>query len=203
MYCTYITIYRGNKMPMFYIGSSTMKRIKNGYRGTVRSKKYRLIWENELRENPQLFKTNVISVHDTRQQALEKEKIIHEHLNARYNSLYINEATAGGICGVKTAGNPGKRSDETRAKISQNRKGKYTGYRSPETRASLSKALMGHVHSEETKKKISEKHKGQRKSEETRKKMSEAVKKRVRDPESFRKMWETRRMKALANDITS
>ena len=31
MYCVYLTIYRGNKLPPFYIGYSSINKIKAGY----------------------------------------------------------------------------------------------------------------------------------------------------------------------------
>lgn len=33
IYCTYITFYRGSKLPPFYIGHSTIKKVEKGYRG--------------------------------------------------------------------------------------------------------------------------------------------------------------------------
>ena len=31
MYCVYLTIYTGNKLPPFYIGSTSLKKINKGY----------------------------------------------------------------------------------------------------------------------------------------------------------------------------
>jgi hypothetical protein len=41
IFCTYLTIYSGNKLPMFYIGSSTVKKVVSGYHGSVSSKIYK------------------------------------------------------------------------------------------------------------------------------------------------------------------
>jgi len=59
-FVVYLTIYRGNKMPPFYIGYSSESKVLQGYNGTVKSRKYRDIWKSERQENPQLFKTLVI-----------------------------------------------------------------------------------------------------------------------------------------------
>ena len=94
IYCTYITLYRGNKMPPFYIGSSTVERVENGYRGSVSSKLYKKIWRTELKENPQLFKTKIISVHETRIDSVCKEEFYHRILRVTKSNLYINMAFA-------------------------------------------------------------------------------------------------------------
>ena len=60
-----------------------------------------------------------------------------------------------------------QKSEETRNKISESKKGKYTGEKHP---------MYGKHHTEETRKKISETLKGKKLSEETQKKMSDAKK---------------------------
>lgn len=94
-YCTYITFYRGNKLPPFYIGSSSMEKIENGYRGSVVSKRYQLTWRSEIRNSPHLFKTVVISRHSTRKEATAKETKILRILKAHINPLYINMNISG------------------------------------------------------------------------------------------------------------
>lgn len=94
IYCVYLTIYMGKKLPMFYIGSSTLTKIKNGYRGSVSSKNYGKIWKEELKNNPELFKTKIISLHDSREQAFDKEEKLQKILNVVKNSLYINKSFA-------------------------------------------------------------------------------------------------------------
>jgi hypothetical protein len=52
------------------------------------------IWNTELRNNPHLFKTQVISTHDTRQSALAKEAALQQKLNVVKSSMYVNQAIA-------------------------------------------------------------------------------------------------------------
>lgn len=106
MFCTYITIYSGTKLPPFYIGSSTMSKINNGYRGSVSSREYKKIWMKEPRENPQLFKTIIISKHQTRKDATIRENDLHHKLNVVLNPLYINKAYASpdGFCDIDKKG---------------------------------------------------------------------------------------------------
>lgn len=93
-YCTYLTIYLGSKLPMFYIGSSTIKKINAGYRGSVKSKKYKQIWKQELKDNPHLFKTEIIKEYYSRKMALYREKKLQKQLNVVKSSLYINMSIA-------------------------------------------------------------------------------------------------------------
>lgn len=94
MYCVYITFYLGNKLPLFYLGSSSVKNIENGYRGSVRSKKYSAIWSSELKNNPDLFKTKILTKCETRLVAYEKELKLQKQLNVIKNPLYINLSLA-------------------------------------------------------------------------------------------------------------
>jgi hypothetical protein len=102
-FCVYLTIYTGNKMPMFYIGSTSIEKIKLGYRGSVTSKAYKEIWKTELRSNPHLFKTNIISTHNTRMDSLEKENKLQVCVDAVYNTLYINKGYAYKTFGDQTS----------------------------------------------------------------------------------------------------
>lgn len=81
-------------MPPFYIGSSSLKKVDEGYCGTVTSKKYKNIWWHELKENRSLFTTYIICKHNTRKEALDKECKFQKHLNVVKNPLYINQAVA-------------------------------------------------------------------------------------------------------------
>jgi hypothetical protein len=90
IYCTYLTVYKGNKLPKFYIGSTSINRIENGYVGSVTSKKYAKIWKYEVRYNKHLFKTKIISKHSSRQEAFEKELSLQLALNVQKNPLYVN-----------------------------------------------------------------------------------------------------------------
>lgn len=94
-YCVYLTIYSGNKLPPFYIGSSSVDNIiSNGYHGSVKSKKYKEIWDNELLINPHFFKTIIISYHNLRKDATVKECVLQKSLNVVKSPLYINMAFA-------------------------------------------------------------------------------------------------------------
>lgn len=147
IYCVYLTTYYGNKMPPFYIGSSSVKKVENGYHGSVASKKYSEIWWSEIKENPHLFKTKIICTFDDRKEATLKEKDLQVKLNVIRSSMYINQATAqpGGYCGRVVSGedNPfyGKRhTAETRAKLREAKKGDrhpWIGKKRPEHSAAL------------------------------------------------------------------
>ena len=60
LYCIYLTIYLGDRLPPFYIGSSTIKKVLKGYHGTVTSAKFKDIWCEEIKNNRHLFKTFII-----------------------------------------------------------------------------------------------------------------------------------------------
>lgn len=94
IYCVYLTTYSGSKLPPFYIGSSNVDRIQKGYRGSVMSQKFSAIWKSELKSNPKLFKTYIISKHTTREEALFKENLLQKKLNVIKSCMYINESYA-------------------------------------------------------------------------------------------------------------
>lgn len=90
-YCVYLTIYKGNKLPPFYIGSSSIKRIsKHHYKGSVDSKEYRDIWQQEKLQNPHLFDVKIISRHATRIEAFEMENKLHKKLKVVESTMYVN-----------------------------------------------------------------------------------------------------------------
>ena len=123
MFCTYLTIYKGNKLPPFYIGSTSVSKIQNGYRGSVSSREYKNIWRNELRNNPSLFKTIIISTHLNRKDAILKENKFHVHLKVVQCSLYLNRANAipNGVFGINSRGknNPmfGKKRNDAKIRM--------------------------------------------------------------------------------------
>lgn len=144
IYCTYLTVYKGNKLPPFYIGSSiTNKVINKSYHGSVSSKKYKTIWDEEIRQNPHLFSTKIISYHETNKEAREKELHLQKSLGVVNSPLYANmsEARVNGFFGIDVSGelNP--------------RYGKEWGDKHP-------KGMLGKKHSEETKRNWSAKRKG-------------------------------------------
>ena len=156
-YCVYLTTYLGNKLPMFYIGSSLISRIINdNYHGSVSSKEYKDIWKSEIKLNPHLFKTQIVAKTQSRKNALYIECKLQEKLNVVKSPMYTNKALAkkNGFFGMSTKdikGMLGKNhSKETLAKMSESAK---TRVLSDEGR----KALSNRNCSEETRAKISKK----------------------------------------------
>lgn len=128
---------------MFYIGSTSIKRINSGYRGSVLSRQYKDIWKSELNKNPHLFKTIIISEHQTRHDALNKEEKLQRTLKVLSSPMYINMCYAncgfgGGMVGkdnpmfgktrsdasVRMKHNNPMKNPEIAKKVSKNKKGK-------------------------------------------------------------------------------
>lgn len=166
MFCTYLTLYSGDKLPPLYIGSTSVARIGKGYRESVLSKEFSAIWGEELKSNPDAFETIILSEHKTRLEAFEKEQEIHIALDVVNSPLYANKAIA--LQRFNMAGH--KHSEEARMKMSA--------------------AHIGRKHSEETKQKMSKLRKDLLKktpmSDETRKKLS--VYSKNRTPEHLAKI---------------
>jgi len=94
-FVVYLTIYFGDKLPKYYIGSTSKKKIESGkYFGTVRSKRYRKIFENELKYNINSFSVQILSYHETRKEALEEELRLHKKNNVVKSDEYFNESYA-------------------------------------------------------------------------------------------------------------
>jgi hypothetical protein len=93
-YCVYLTVYLGNKMPPFYIGSTSVERItKRNYHGTVKSREWRETWKQELHDHPEFFKTKIICYHESREEAQAKEADLQTRLNVlKKPGMYINRA---------------------------------------------------------------------------------------------------------------
>lgn len=90
-YCTYLTVYKGNKLPPFYIGYTKTEKISKGYHGSVCSKKYKKIWYDEIKNNPHLFTTHIITTHNTAKEANEKEIYFQNSLRVlQKSSMYVN-----------------------------------------------------------------------------------------------------------------
>ena len=90
MYCVYLTTYKGNKMPKWYIGSSSLSKLENGYHGSVTSKAYKIIWRKELKDNSHLFKTDIIKIYNTREEALQGEYEYQVGCDVVKSKEYIN-----------------------------------------------------------------------------------------------------------------
>jgi len=81
-------------MPPFYIGSSSIKNVENGYFGSVSSKQFKNIFKLELKNNLNLFKIKIIKRFENRNDALLYERKIHVLFNVMHNPLYINMKNA-------------------------------------------------------------------------------------------------------------
>lgn len=95
-YCIYLTIYLGDKLPPFYIGSTSIDKINKGYHGSVTSAKFKNIWQSELKYNRHLFHTFIIPTEPV-------ESIIHKlELEAKWqlafdvvaSDMFINQRIA-------------------------------------------------------------------------------------------------------------
>lgn len=183
IYCIYLTTYRGNRLPPFYIGSTSIKNIESGYKGSVKSKIYRKVWEEEIQNNPHLFNVRILSTYSSRQEAFDREEYIQRKLNVVESPMYMNLSYAN----YKMV-TIGPLSAETKSKLSIARTGrKHT----EETRAKMSKSHMGvkmpaRTDSWREKQRISQS--GRRATEETRNKMSESRKGRKHSYETIEKM---------------
>ncbi len=126
MYVCYFIIYSGEKLPPFYIGSTSFKKIQKGYRGSVKSIRYGKIFNEEHKENLNLFKYIILSKHETRQEALNSELEYQKAFNVVKSDLFFNESFASekGSHGRNVSGNLnpmfGKKHNlETRRKIKE------------------------------------------------------------------------------------
>lgn len=107
MYCVYFTVYFGDKLSAKrYIGSSSIERVKAGYKGSVLSKKHKLAWKTELKESPSLFKTRILSIFHDKKDAINEELRLQIRYNVVKSDLYFNMALAqpNGFFGMSTKG---------------------------------------------------------------------------------------------------
>lgn len=162
MYCVYLTIYSGDKLPRRYIGSSKVIHVLNGYNGSIKSKKYKDIYENEQRYNKHLFKTRILSKHETHKEALEAEYNLHIKYNVSKSDLYMNmsSATRNGWFGNGYSLMTGKHhSEETKSLISEKLKLAYvegrvvSPFKTFDTKGE-NNPFFGKRHSEESKDKM-------------------------------------------------
>ena len=91
-YCTYLTIYFGDKLPRRYIGSTKITRIKAGYNGSVSSKKWGSIYREEQTKNKHLFRTRILTVHETDTEARLEELRLQKKYNVVRDNSYFNES---------------------------------------------------------------------------------------------------------------
>ena len=126
LFCVYLTTYKGNKIPPFYIGSGNLTNINKKskpYLGTVTSKEYKTIWESEIKYNRNLFKLQVIKTFPTRSEAFDYERKIHIKLDVVRNPLYINKSIAGSTFNMYGSKHtPETKSQMSKTHLSQHRK---------------------------------------------------------------------------------
>lgn len=199
MYCVYFTVYKGNRLPPFYIGSAPVSKINRGYRGSASSAQWGKIWKSELKENPHLFVTFIIPG----QYALTPKEIL--DLELKWQKLFdvvqdpdfVNQAYAkAGFCSspesarkaVETRKRNGRLAitEETRRKIGAANRGRKLPPVKPETARKISIANTGKKRTEETRKKLSQAQLGKKVSEETRAKLR-IVNRRPQTPKSIAK----------------
>lgn len=185
-YCTYLTIYDGDKLPRRYIGSCKIYNIENkGYNGSVHSKKWGIIYANEQKYNKHLFKTRILTTHNTDFEAREMELHLHKKYNVVKSKQYMNEGEAkpNGFHGRDVSGcnnpmygkigsdNPNygkKHSDEWNNNMSDSRKKFLSSDKGKEWMDIMSSKLSGinnpmygKTHSNDVKKKMSLKNRGE------------------------------------------
>lgn len=106
MYCVYLTIYFGSELPKRYIGSTSIKNIESGYNGSIKSKKYKEIFLEQQRLHKDKFKTRILSVYASREEALVEELRLQIKYNVIKSDKYMNMSLAQvhGFFGKPTSG---------------------------------------------------------------------------------------------------
>lgn len=191
--CVYLTVYRGNKLPPFYVGSTLKSKIDKGYAGSVSSKAYKKIWALERKTNSNLFKTIVIKEYATRKEAYMAEDRLCKLLKVTTSPMYINKGPVIDAFRARGEKHPmfgSKHTADARAKMSKAHKGKiiskeqrlaighkFAGVpKTEEHRLKISEAKLGYRHTNSARQKMSESHIGKIMSSEARAKMSAARK---------------------------
>ncbi len=94
-YVVYLVIYSGDVLPKYYIGSTSFIKATSGkYFGSVRSKKWKCFFDQEIKENIEKFDIQILSYHETRKEALEKELEQQIKRNCVNSNEYFNESYA-------------------------------------------------------------------------------------------------------------
>ena len=130
-YVVYLVTYSGTRHPKFYVGSTSKKQLANGYMGSVKSKKWRDVYNTELQDNPHLYTIEILSEHVTRDEAFTAE-LEYQHFHDVVKSpdfVNLSYAMKNGFMGRDVSGqnNPCyglKRNAEWRQKISEANSGK-------------------------------------------------------------------------------
>tara|TARA_R110000868_G_scaffold64543_5_gene193931 strand:- start:9423 stop:10385 length:963 start_codon:yes stop_codon:yes gene_type:complete len=159
-WCIYLTVYLGSKMPPFYLGSTSVARIKAGYRGSVSSYKWRSIWIDEITNNPSLFKTFIVQYILTKEKKLKYEELWQKAFQVVTDEWFLNQSfanknftttpeTTKKALDTKRRRGTTKHSNVTKLKMSIAAKNRSPV--SQETKEKLSRATQGRKHSEEAK----------------------------------------------------
>lgn len=190
-FVVYLTTYFGDKLPPFYIGSTTETKALSGkYFGSIRSKRYREIFESELNSGKDLFCIRIMSYHNTREEALAEELNVQKLNNVVQSERFFNEsyASVNGYFGRSVKGKDnhsfGKTISEDHksiiSKANKGRKawskGKKLGPLTEERKRKISDANKGKKLSEEVKLRLSILHTGKKHTEETKQKISKLLK---------------------------
>lgn len=131
-YVVYLIHYKGEDLPPFYVGSSSMSRLEKGYRGSPKSIEWGALWEGARRSRPELFEYSVVSRHFTREGATNAERVYHEIASVVSSPFYANKAVAnkGSFTsdskGVNNNSFGNKCPDHVKKACSENNKGKMT-----------------------------------------------------------------------------
>lgn len=134
VYVVYRTTYTGNcGLPPYYIGSTSLRKLCGGYRGSVGSREWSKLFKKEVQEKPELFKVEVVKYFNERLDALLYESELQTDLDVVHSEDYMNKsiASANGIFGQNQKGVSNPRygnevSLETKTLISNANKGKVS-----------------------------------------------------------------------------
>lgn len=130
-YCVYLIRYEGDKHPPLYIGSTrTINITEKGYLGSPRSKQWSDIVKKEQKLNPHLYSVDILSTHQTREEALLREYDEQVSRDVVKSEDYYNMSLAcvNGFFGMDVTGDKNPRfgkpvSEVTREKIAKANKG--------------------------------------------------------------------------------
>jgi hypothetical protein len=169
IFVVYLTMYSGDKLPKWYIGSSYEQKVLNGYNGSVKSKEFKDIYKSEQKVNKHLFKTRIISFHKTQQEAINEELRLHHKHNVVINKKYFNKslASVNGFFGMNISGElhpmfGRTHSEKTKQKISEANSGKTHSIESKAKMSGENNHNFGKKLSKEHKQKISEANSGEK-----------------------------------------
>jgi len=105
-FCTYLITYSGKDLPPYYLGSTSVARLNSGYLGSVSSKKFKDRWKTATTCTPELFSAKILSLHQTRDDALYHEAEMQDALDVVRDERFINLALAkpNGFFGMDVSG---------------------------------------------------------------------------------------------------